>query len=92
MSGYRIWPAVLVAVLGGAGAAVIAVADVPARADGGCDAGLEWAAVTALPHSSTGDDALLADYREQMQPVLAGCLDVSDLAPVDPAEVPDPRS
>lgn len=94
MRGYRIWPAFLLAVVGGVAAAAIAFGDAAALPDGDCADGSEWATVavipdTIIPDTMAGEDALLADFRQQFEPVLAGCLDVDDLAP---AEVPDPRS
>lgn len=92
MSGYRIWPAMLLAVLGGIGAAAITLADSSGPAEGTCADGQEWAAVTAVQESSTGDDALLMEYRQRFQPIFVGCLDVDAITPLDPADVPDPRS
>lgn len=91
MNGYRIWPAMLVAVLGVAGAMTFALAEATAR-DDGCADGLEWAAVLAIPGSATGEEAVLADYRQQVQPIFSSCLDVADLPRLDPADIPDPRS
>jgi len=91
MNGYRIWPAMLLAALSAAGAMTLAVAEATLR-DDGCAGGLEWAAVTAIPESSAGDGAVLADYRHQVDPIFSGCLDVDDLPRLDPADIPDPRS
>lgn len=92
MSGYRIWPAMLLALLGGIGAATVTIVNASDLPGGVCADGLEWAAVSAIPDPQSSDHAVLADYRQQFRPVLAGCLDLAELPPLDPADVPDPRS
>ncbi len=93
MSGYRIWPAALLAVLGAVGATAVAVAEVTVSTpDGECAAGQDWATVSVVPGSAGVDQAVFADYRRQLSPILVTCLDVANLNPLDPADVPDPRS
>lgn len=92
MTGYRIWPAMLLAVLGVAAAAAITLSDVGTLSGGDCADGLEWAAVSTVPGSGAEEDPLLADYRQQVRPILSGCLDIDDLRRLDPGEIPDPRS
>lgn len=89
MSRYRVWPAMLLALVGCVSAAAVVLDDAAVPPDGGCAHGLDWAAVTAVPDWMTADEALLVDYRQQFQPILIGCLDLEDLTP---AKVPDPRS
>ncbi len=89
--GYRIWPALTIAVVGLAGAAV-AVTAAASGSDSGCPSGQDWVAVT--PYEPTGEPGgtVLADYGQRMQPLLRACLDIADLPALDPAGVPDPRS
>jgi len=91
VSGYRNWPAALLAVLGAVGATAVAVAEVTVP-DGECAAGQDWATVSVVPGSAGVDQAVFAGYRRQLSPILATCLDVKNLNPLDPADVPDPRS
>lgn len=89
MRGYRVWPAFLVAVVGGVLATTVAFGEAAVLPDGDCPDGLEWAAVAVIPDPVASEDASLADYRQLFEPILTGCLDVDGLTP---AEVPDPRS
>lgn len=89
---YRIWPALAVTAVGVVGVTAVVVTSVRSDPGGDCAAGQEWVAVTPWDEADSGDDAVLADYGQRMQPLFRACLDVSELPAVDPAEVPDPRS
>lgn len=86
--GYRIWPAVVVAVLGLTGATAVAVGAGTSDATTGCPAGQDWVAVTPLSVPVDGEDAVMAEYRQRMDVLFTACLDVDDLPSLDP----DPRS
>ncbi|CAN5875905.1 MAG: hypothetical protein H0T66_17300 [Geodermatophilaceae bacterium] len=89
---YRIWPALAVAALGVVGATTVVVTSVRSDPGADCAAGRDWVAVVPWDAPERGDDAVLVDYGQRMQPLFRACLDVTDLPVVDPAEVPDPRS
>lgn len=83
---YRVWPAAVLATLGAAGAIVVGWSAIEPETER-CPQGQQWATVSTVPA-----DSLMVDYRTEFTPLLAGCLDLGELTPLDPAAVPDPRS
>lgn len=86
VSRYRVWPAAVLASLGAAGAVAVGLSATASEGEG-CPEGQQWAAVTTLP-----SDSLMVDYRTRFTPLLTGCLNVDELTPLGPTEIPDPRS